>query len=89
MAYERIKTKHELKMNLNYGEINFSFPQNLIAHNGIKISNIIAVGTLNGFTSHIRPVIHMVNGEVILLNQINTKGQGKGNIKIPAGQLLS
>lgn len=21
MAYERIKTKHELKMNLNYGEI--------------------------------------------------------------------
>lgn len=21
MAYERIKTKHELKMNLNYGEV--------------------------------------------------------------------
>ena len=42
MAYERIKTKHELKMNLNYGEIGGKIKKKLKTICGLNIDETIA-----------------------------------------------
>ncbi|MCB6568451.1 hypothetical protein LI142_02915 [Eubacterium limosum] len=42
MAYERIKTKHELKMNLNYGEIGGKIKKKLKTIGGLNLDETIA-----------------------------------------------
>ena len=42
MAYERIKTKHELKMNLNYGEVGGKIKKELKTIGGLTTEETIA-----------------------------------------------
>ncbi|WP_133966889.1 hypothetical protein [Eubacterium limosum] len=42
MAYERIKTKHELKMNLNYGEVGGKIKKKLKTIGGLNLDETIA-----------------------------------------------
>ena len=42
MAYERIKTKHELKMNLNYGEVGGKIKKKLKTIGGLTTDETIA-----------------------------------------------
>lgn len=42
MAYERIKTKHELKINLNYGEISGKIKKKLKTFGGLNTDETIA-----------------------------------------------
>ncbi|UQZ23842.1 hypothetical protein M5595_06250 [Eubacterium limosum] len=42
MAYERIKTKHELKMNLNYGEIGGKIKRKTKTYSDITLDEAVA-----------------------------------------------
>lgn len=42
MAYERIKTKHELKMNLNYGEVGGKIKRKTKTYSDVTLDEAVA-----------------------------------------------